>query len=121
MPSNPGREDPIQFTPAPHDVRLERGAWVYYVRGVKRWELFRSDGLSPTDLGGLILALPIGFLWGHRQERAKQWKVGVLRFRRDGAGLIRVVHKETLDSGIPPERRIEALARDVTAGRFDQP
>ena len=121
MPSRPGHEDPIQFTPEPHDVRLERGTWIYYVRGVKKWQLFRSDGLSPTDLGGLILALPIAFLWGRRQERAKQWKVGVLRFRKDGGGLIRVIHKETLDPGIPPERRITALARDVTAGRFDQP
>jgi hypothetical protein len=58
-------------------------------------------------------------LWGRRQERAKQWKVGVLRFRQDGSGLIRVIHKETLDPGVTPERRVDALAREVSAGRFD--
>lgn len=117
MPRTPGHDDPIQFTPDEHDVRLERGDWIYYVRGVKKGEMLL--GGAPTGLEGIVVALTVGLFWAARQERNDQWKVGVVRFRRDRSGRIRLVHKETLGPGEGPEARISELVGDVTSGRFD--
>ena len=117
MPRSPGQNDPIQFTPEEHDVRLERGEWIFYVRGVKRGERF--IGGAPTGLEGIVFALTLGLLWAARQERLNRWKVGVVRFRKDWRGRIRLVHKETLPPGEGPQRRIAELVEEVSAGRFD--
>jgi hypothetical protein len=117
LPGSPGQHDPIQFAPEEHDVRLERGQWIFYVRGVRKGERFLGGGL--TGFEGILFALTIGLLWASRQERKDHWKVGVVRFRKDGSGLVRLVHKEMLRPGETPHARIATLVKEATAGRFD--
>lgn len=64
--------------------------------------------LLPHPVFGPGLA---GHVRSHPAEPTPAW---------DGPGnRVNGGYKETLDPGTPPERRIEALACDVTAGRFD--
>lgn len=113
--------DMVPFSPEELDERVARGDWVYYVRAVKRGSaLSRSIGHG-ADPVGLVLLLPLIGLWSLAQRRAR-WKVGVVRvpapsgWKSDRA---RVLHKELLAEGASPEARVEALVRDVRAGRFD--
>ncbi len=117
MPRSLGQNDPIQFTPEEHDVRLQRGDWIFYVRGVKKGE--RLIGGGSAGLEGIVFVLTFGLLWAARQERQDRWKVGVVRLRKDWVGRIRLVHKETLPPGEGPQRRIAELVEEVSAGRFD--
>jgi hypothetical protein len=117
LSSSPGQNDPVQFTPEEHDVRLERGDWIFYVRGVKKGERFIGGGLA--GLEGLAFALTVGLLWAAKQERRSQWKVGVVRFRKDWRGRVRLVHKETLPVGEAPQERIADLVAEVKSGRFN--
>lgn len=113
----PTGTDPIQFTPEPHDVRIERNGWVYYVRGVRRGERFVGGGLTPE--GGVAVVL-IGLVAGRRLQawhERQPWKVGVVCLRADGGGIVRTVHKER--AGASPVARIAALADEVRAGRFE--
>jgi hypothetical protein len=117
LPGKPGENDPIHFTPGEHDVRLEHGECIFYVRGVKRGEVFLGDGVSGP--GDVVFALTVGLLWGISRERSDRWKVGVMRFRKDYRGRIRVVYKESLARGEAPTTRMAELVTDVRSGRFD--
>ncbi|HEY0888192.1 MAG TPA: hypothetical protein VGE38_01100 [Nocardioides sp.] len=108
--------DPIQFNPGPHDVRIVQGAHVYYVRAIKRGELFLGGGLAGIE--GLVFAATIGVLLHLRNAKDSHWKVGVVRYRRDGSGLIRVAHKEKATSLAGAEALRERLAAKVRAGGF---
>jgi hypothetical protein len=73
--------DPLPFTPHDHDVRIVRGTWVYYVRGVKKSEPLRSNDF--TDASGIvetILSLLVGWTLARWWDRQTTWKVGVMRY-----------------------------------------
>ncbi|GAA0267286.1 hypothetical protein GCM10009539_62620 [Cryptosporangium japonicum] len=115
------------FEPGEHDIRVERAPWVFWVRGVKRYESFTrsvSDG-DPTDLSGVVLMVLFGLLYvifvRFWDPRAR-WKVGVLRVkgsRWGPVGRIKVVHKEVLPAGVEPGVRIGELVERVRSGDFD--
>lgn len=121
MTEDNARADGVHFTPQEHDVRVQRGDWVFYVRGVKQGEGF-AGGLS---WDGNPLSLPVllamqGVLTLAR--RPLRWKVGVVRTPSPSSwktDRIRVVHKERLAEGEEPSRRIAELVGDVNAGAFD--
>jgi hypothetical protein len=124
------KPETLPFSPHDHDVRVERGDRVYWVRGVKRYEPFRGgSGLDAGDgtLFGLVVALVLqAVTWplAHLFRRTQQtWKVGVLRYRPEpwwNSG-IKVIHKERLPSGEQPHGRIQGLVADVNQGRYDAP
>lgn len=110
----------VAFTPHDHDVRVERGDWVFYVRGVKRCEPFRGDATWDGTAFGLVM-LVVAWVVAHLFWGAqRRWKVGVLRYRSGWrGGRIRLVHKEMLARGEQPQSRIAELVAEVEAGRFD--
>ncbi|GAB3246885.1 hypothetical protein GCM10027425_02450 [Alteromonas gracilis] len=119
MASDDGGEM-LPFTPRDHDVRIERGGWIFYVRGVKRFESLRTetawDG-HPASLPLLAVVKLIAFV---SREAQDTWKVGVLRCPSGWfGGLIRVVHQETLPPEVHPQERIAELVAEVEAGAFD--
>lgn len=119
MASDEGHEM-LPFTPRDHDVRIERGEWIFYVRGVKRFESFRIgtrwDG-SPGSLPLLAIVKLLAFVSDRAQDT---WKVGVLRCPSGWfGGLIRVVHQETLPPEVHPRARIAELVAEVESGAFD--
>ena len=113
------RADPqemLPFTPREHDVRIARGGWIFYVRGVKVGEpLVRGvAGDDPVILTPIMNAL----FW----NRVKTWKVGVVRFKDSNwwRGWSWVVYKERLAPGQAPHQRIAELAKAVNDGTFDK-
>jgi hypothetical protein len=119
--------DELGFEPGDHDVRIERPPWVFWVRGVKRYESFTRSALAEgaTDLTGLVLMLGVALIVGVFERfwwRRARWKVGVVRVkgsRWGPVGRIKVVHKEVLPAGVEPGVRIGALVERVRSGEFD--
>lgn len=121
MTEDQARVDGVHFTPREHDVRVQRGDWLFYVRGVKQGEGFLG-GLSwdgdPFSLPVLLAMEGVMAL----VRRPLRWKVGVVRLPSATSwktGRIRVVHKERLPDGAEPAKRIAELVADVNAGVFD--
>lgn len=110
-------DNSLPFTPTEHDVRVERGEWIYYVRVVHRGKLLKQD-LSPIDVPSFVLhVLLSGVVDNWRAGRP--WKLGVLRRRNRGAWRLELLHKEVLPPGTAPDLRRAELVDAVTAGRFD--
>lgn len=121
------------FTLRDHDVRIVRGRWIFYVRGVRVGEPFRG-GVSgrggsgwggASDWEGFVLGLVLTpFIKGAAalfRSRGKTWKVGILRHRNvRWGGIIRVVYKERLAPGQAPNQRIAELVKVVNDGTFDK-
>lgn len=113
----------LSFDLRDHDVRIERGEWVYFVRGVKSVESLAGDMLAgatgPVEaVLGFFMVEVLDVWW----RRKKAWKVGVLRVkgsRWGPSGRIKVLHKEVLTAGVEPNARIAQLAEEVLSGRFD--
>jgi hypothetical protein len=115
------RRDMYDARLTPHDQRVERGGWVYYVRAVK-WErdftrdLFQPGGEPLYDIVRLAVQ------WVRRARSGRRpWMVGVVRigdvstwndFRPH------VAHQETLPPGQSPQARIGELARKAQDGAF---
>ena len=114
----------LGFELGDHDIRIERGEWVYFVRGVKSVESLQADlTQGQIGLGEAIVAFCAASVLDLWWRRKKAWKVGVLRVKgsRWGPSGSKVLHKEVLGVGVAPDARIAELAEEVRAGRFDTP
>lgn len=111
----------IPFTPYAHDVRIQRGKHIFYVRGVRSWEpLARGSGWPDLSPGGFVIWLAVKTSTGMARRRSEGWKVGVLRYRAGKiGGPIRVVRRERLTQADNPTTRIEELVKAVESGQFD--
>ncbi|TPG17036.1 hypothetical protein [Pedococcus bigeumensis] len=111
-------DNALPFTPGAHDVRIERGDWVYYVRAVHRGKMFGAD-FAPIDLCGLVLYLLLGWVVDEWLA-GRPWKVGVLRRRnRSVWGRIPLLYKELVPAGRDPQSALAYLVERVNAGEFD--
>lgn len=112
----------VPFELYPHDVRVERGDDIYYVRGVRRWESYRASSGGPDfNIVSIALWLTMVAAGGVLRRHSKSWKVGVLSCRRGAiGGRIRLVYKERLAMSQNPVNRIAELVQDVDEGRFDR-
>ena len=112
-------DNALPFTLGDHDVRVDRGEWVYYIRAVHRGQWLRQDLNPVMDFPSLVIyVLLSGFVDDWRAGRP--WKVGVLRLRSRGIrGPFQILRKELLPPGQGPEGRVAQLAAMVDAGEFD--
>lgn len=119
MASDEGHEM-LPFTPRDHDVRIERGRWIFYVEWGQALRVApHRDSVGRALCQPALLAI-VKLIAIVSREAQDTWKVGVLRYPSGGrAGLIRVVHKETLPLEMHPRERIAELVAEVEAGRFD--
>lgn len=110
----------LPFTPHDHDVRVERDGWVFFVRGVKKYEPFRGDATWDGTLSGILFLL-IAWSLAHLLWQAQDtWKVGILRYRSSRwGGRIKIVHKEQMPRGEQPYGRIRELVDEVHRGVYD--
>jgi hypothetical protein len=106
----------------PHDQRVVRDGWTYYVQATKFGNRIGRPPVSTSDgsLTGLLLQAAVEAvvdLLGRRRP----WTVGVVRFG-DVAGWkdrrIAVVHRETLPAGVEPDGLVEELVGRVRSGDF---
>ncbi len=115
-------KDMVPFSPGEHDVRIPRGDWVFYVRAVRRGSAVRGGGsVLPGDPVELLMLLSLGAVSAFVDHRLR-WKVAVVRGpspRSWKTDRLRILHKELLAAGGSPEQRVEELADEVRAGRFD--
>lgn len=112
-------DNALSFTLGDHDVRVDRGQWVYYIRAVHRGQWLRQDLNPVMGLPSLVIyVLFSGFVDDWRARRP--WKVGVLRRRSRGTRrAFQILHKDVLPPGQGPQGRVAQLAAMVNAGEFD--
>lgn len=114
-------EDELPFELHEHDQRLRVGDHYFYVRAVRRGEMFVP---GRVHLESALLLAPLQLVFGRlfaRCQARQPWKVGVIRIDGDRwgpTGTARVVHKESGSTLDVPTARLAQLADRVRAGDF---
>ncbi len=105
----------------PHDQRVQRGGWVYYIRAVKWEQDFTARGVQP---GGELLVDALRLVTrALRRARSgrRPWVIGVVRIGDVSTWndrTPRVVCRETLGRGHAPQTRIAELVVRAQNGEY---
>jgi hypothetical protein len=105
----------------PHDQRVQRGGWDYYIRAVKWEQDFTARGVQPG--GELIVDALRLVARGVRRARSSRrpWVVGVVRIGDVATWndrTPRVVCRETLGARQEPPTRIAELVVRAQNGEY---